>query len=117
MGMKLIAGIVLCIVAAAGVGTAIYAWGGESDARDTYDKKTDELIVHYKGGGDDAGAADILKVKDNAWEDAENIEKRGAIAMVVAIILAVLGVMLIVIDLMKVKLPGEDDEAPVEDEE
>ena len=115
MGIKLIAGIVLCLVAAAGVGVAIYAWGEEADARDTYNTKSDELIDHYKNSGLEAGATELEASRSDALDNAENIERRGGIAMAVAIILAVLGVMLIVIDVMKVKLPGEEDETPAED--
>ncbi|MDP6155355.1 MAG: hypothetical protein QGH39_09905 [Candidatus Thermoplasmatota archaeon] len=115
MGIKLIAGIVLCIVAAAGVGTAIYAWGEEADARDTYNEKSDELIDHYKGDGTEADATELVESRTDALDNAENIERRGGLAMAVALILAVLGVMLIVIDVMKIKLPGEEDETPAED--
>jgi len=116
MRIKLIAGVILCFVAIAGIATAMYAWNEEAKANDLYKSLTKD-IEEFKEAGAVEEAAALEDNRTAADKDEEENQRMGAIAMVVAVVIGIAGAVFIVMDLMKVKLPGEEEEekeAPVE---
>ena len=121
MRMKLLVGIILCVLAIAGIGISIYAWNVTAESRKDY-KDIEEDLVELKAldpppdKKEETQLALETESKD-AWDNAETNQRTAGMASTVSIILAVLGMLLIVLDVLKVKDPGEEKEAPPEDEE
>lgn len=110
MRMKLIVGLVLAVVGLLGILTSVYAWNMTSEARDIVKEKNDALIAHYKGGGSESDAVEMEKARDDAELDEETNQRTAGVSSAVGAILAILGAILIVVDVMKVKIPGESEE-------
>ena len=110
MRMKLIVGLVLAVVGLLGILTSVYAWNMTSEARDIVKENNDALIEHYKGGGSELDALEMEKARDDAELDEETNQRTAGVSSAVGAILAILGAILIVVDVMKVKIPGESEE-------
>jgi len=119
--MKLLVGIILCILAIIGIGISIYAWKMTAEARDNFnesDDKLEELRLEDPEPLDYAVKEAILvEEKKEADDNWERNERSAGLASVVSIIFAILGMLLIVLDVLKVKDPGEEEETPPEKEE
>ena len=116
MRMKLIVGLVLAVIGVLGILTSVYAWNMTSDAREIVKEKNDAIIEHYKGGGTEEGAVDMVKERDDVELDEETNQRTAGVSSAVGAILAILGAILIVVDVMKIEVPGESEEETGEEE-
>ena len=109
MRMKLIVGVVFVILALIGIVISVMAWNEYSAAKDKHRKNSD-LLEDTENPPSEEEATILKEARNEAWDEMDQNEGSASIGMVVAIILAVLGAILIVVDVMKVKIPGEQEE-------
>jgi len=113
MRLKLIVGLMLCLLGAIGVVVSNYAWSMSFDAKDDYRDITEELEKSENKGVED----NLKKERDDAWDRWDTNQKAAALASAVTVIFAVLGVILILLDVMKIKIPEEEEVGNKEIEE
>ena len=104
MRLKLIIGIVLCVVAIIGVIVSYYAWSMTTEAKNDYREKNKEI----EKMGINEGLDDLLLERDDALDKWETNQRAASIVSVVSVILMVLGAFLIVIDVLKVNISKEE---------
>jgi len=102
--LKLIIGIVLCVVAIIGVIVSYYAWSMTTEAKNDYREKNKEI----EKMGINEGLDDLLLERDDALDKWETNQRAASIVSVVSVILMVLGAFLIVIDVLKVNISKEE---------
>lgn len=121
MRMKLLVGIILCILAIVGIATSIYAWKMTAEARDDQDSIDDKLEELKTSGLPDEektiAEATLKADKKEARDNAETNQRTAGMASTISIILAVLGMLLIVLDVLKVKDSGDEEETATEEKE
>lgn len=104
MRLKLIIGIILCLVALIGVIVSYYAWSMTSEAKNDYIKKNKEI----ENKGINERSDNLLKEKDEALDKWETNQRAASLVSIVSVIFVVLGAILIVIDVLKVKISKEE---------
>jgi len=102
--LKLIIGIVLCVVAIIGVIVSYYAWSMTTEAKNDYREKNKEI----EKMGINEGLDDLLLERDDALDKWETNQRAASIVSVVSVILMVLGAFLIAIDVLKVNISKEE---------
>ena len=104
MRLKLIIGLVLCILGVMGVVVANYAWNMTSEAKNDYRLLTEEL----EKSENEEIENDLRTRRDRAWNSWDTNQKLASLTSAITVIFAVLGIILIIVDVMKVKIPEEE---------
>ncbi len=106
MRLKLIIGLILCTLGIVGVGVTNYAWNMTSEAKDDYRLLTEEL----ERSENEEIEGDLRVKRDDAWDRWDTNQKLASLTSAITVVFAVLGIILIIVDVMKVKIPEEEDE-------
>ncbi len=103
MRMKLIVGIILCVVALLGMIVSAYAWMKTADKKEDLDENTEERIS--AGNADTTELDERKETLDNEYNDWEQAAK---VSAGISVILLLLGQILIIVDVGKIKIPEEE---------
>ena len=112
MRLKLIVGLTLCVLGVIGVVVSNYAWNISFNAKDDYRAITEEL----ENSENEGAKENMKKERDKAWDSWDASQKAAALASAVTVIFAVLGVILILLDVMKIRIPEEENDEKVIEE-
>ena len=104
MRLKLIIGLIFCFLGVVGVVVTNYAWNQTSEAKNDYRKITDDLETTQN---EDVKGL-LRKERDKAWNSWDTNQKLASLTSAITLIFAVLGIILIIVDVMKVKIPEEE---------
>lgn len=103
MRLKLIVGVILCVLALLGMIVSAYAYKKTSEKKEDIDNIVDELFSI--GTGD---TTMLKERKDTVDDEYETWRQAANLSAVISIILLILGQILVIIDVGKIKIPEEE---------